>query len=147
MNRHRDRAPDRRAEERVAGSGLSARVRPGHRLIVIDLSGSGALVEARRPLRPGAYVDLHLESAARGGMVAARVTRCAVAAIDAETGVTYRAALSFNESCDRVREALTPEGYDFPLKAAAAAVVPAGGGDPIPRERDDDRQGQTKVPK
>jgi hypothetical protein len=147
MNRHRDRASDRRAEERVDGSGLSARVRPGHRLIVIDLSCSGALVEARRPLRPGAYVDLHLESAARRGMVAARVTRCAVAAIDAETGVTYRAALSFNESCDWVREALTPEGYGLPAEAAAAAVAQGGGVACIPRERDDEMQSQTKVPK
>ena len=144
MNRFRDRHMDRRREVRVAGTGLSARVRPGYRLIIIDLSCAGALVEARRPLRPGSCVDLHLESEARAAMVAARVVRCAVAAIDSESGVTYRAALCFNESCDWVREALTPEGYGIPLEAAAAAVPPAGGGDGLPLARDEAMQTPTK---
>lgn len=137
MNRYRDRHLERRREERVAGTGLRARVRPGYRLIIIDVSCAGALVEARRPLRPGSYVDLHLESEARAAMVAARVVRCAVAAIDSESGVTYRAALRFNESCDWVREALTPEGYGIPLEAAAAAVQPAPLGDRLPMARDE----------
>ena len=147
MNRHRDRDPERRREKRLAGTGLRARVRPGYRLIIIDLSGSGALVEARRPLRPGSYVDLHLESAARGGMVAARVVRCAVAAIDSESGVTYRAALCFNESCDWVREALTPAGSGIPSDAIPALVPPAGAGERLHRERDDDMRTPTKVAK
>jgi hypothetical protein len=147
MTRHRNRDLERRREERVTGTGLRARVRPGHRLIIIDLSCAGALVEARRPLRPGSYVDLHLESEARGGMVAARVVRCAVAAIDSETGVTYRAALCFNESCDWVREALTPGGYGMPLDATPATVSPAGVGERLPRGRDEEMRTPTKVQK
>ena len=147
MNRDQDGEPERRREGRVAGTGLRARVRPGYRLTVIDLSCSGALVEARRPLRPGSYVDLHLESAARGGMVAARVVRCAVAAIDSESGVTYRAALCFNESCDWVREALTPAEYVIPSETIPALVPPAGAGERLPRERDDDMRTPTKVAK
>lgn len=122
MTRHRTRELERRRDERVSGRGLRARVRPGNRLIVIDLSGSGALVEGRRPLRPGSYVDLHLEFAAREAMVGAQVVRCAVAAIDAEIGVTYRAALCFRESCDWVREALSPAGHGIPPEEAAERV-------------------------
>jgi hypothetical protein len=90
----------------MTGGRLCARVRPGHRLVVIDLSPRGALVEAHRPLRPGSRVDVHLECDARRGLVAARVLRCSVAAIDAEAGVTYRAALAFNEICDWIRDVL-----------------------------------------
>ncbi len=147
MNRHRNRDTDRRREQRVAGTGLRARLRPGYRLIIIDMSCAGALVEARRPLRPGSSVDLHLESEARGAMVAARVVRCAVAAIDSESGVTYRAALCFRERCDWVREALTPSGYGIPLEAPAAAVQPAAAGDELPRGRDETTRTPTKVSK
>ena len=114
MSRHRDHGGDRRAEARFAGAGMRARVRPGYRLIVIDLSARGALVEAGRPLRPGSSVDVHLETEARCGSVAAKVVRCSVAAIDSQSGTTYRAALRFNERCDWVRETLTPSGYDLP---------------------------------
>ena len=147
MNRHRDRDTDRRREQRVAGTALRARMRPGYRLTIIDMSCAGALVEARRPLRPGSYVDLHLESEARRAMVAARVVRCAVAAIDSESGVTYRAALCFSESCDWVREALTPSGYGIPLETTATAVPPAGAGDRLPRGRDETTQTTTRVAK
>ncbi len=137
MNRHRDRDPDRRQEERFVGGGLRARVRPGHRLIVIDMSPRGALVEAGRPLRPGSQVDVHLETEVRRGTIAAKVVRCAVAGIDTERGVTYRAALSFNESCDWVREALTPAGYGVHGCAAPASTSTAGGGDQLPAARED----------
>ena len=119
----------------MTGAGMRARMRPGYRLIVIDLSARGALVEAGRPLRPGSHVDVHLETDARRGTVAARVVRCAVAAIDAESGVTYRAGLSFNDSCDWVREALTPAGHAVHGGAAGAAPRPAGEGDLLPGER------------
>lgn len=144
MTRHRDRDPDRRREERAAAAGVCARVRPGNRLVVIDLSARGALVEAGRPLRPGSQVDVHLETEARRGTVGARVLRCAVAAINSESGVTYRAALSFNESCDWVREALTPAGYRLPECAAAASASAATAGDPLPAAQDDDERTQTR---
>ncbi len=114
---------------------MRARMRPGHRLVVIDLSARGALVEAARPLRPGSHVDVQLETDARRGMVAARVVRCAVAAIDAESGVTYRAGLSFNDACDWVREAITPPGHTVHGGAAAGVPRPVGDGDLLPGER------------
>lgn len=92
-------------------------MRPGYHLVVIDLSTCGALVEAARPLRPGSRVELHLENEHRRGLLKARVTRCAVAALSAETGVTYRAALAFDESCEWVREGATHAEYDVPTPA------------------------------
>src|SRR6185503_10023735 len=98
-------------------------LRPGYRLVVIDVSARGALVEAGRPLRPGSYVDVQLETGACRGTVAARVVRCAVAAIDSESGVTYRAALSFCDTCDWVREALTPAGNAVPAVFGVVTTV------------------------
>jgi hypothetical protein len=132
MNRHRDRDRDRRREHRVAGTAMSARVRPGYHLIIIDLSACGALVEAWRPLRPGSHVEVQLETEAQRAMVAARVVRCAVAAIDAESGVTYRAALSFNETCDWVRELLTPGGYAIPADPESAPADGSAAGELLP---------------
>jgi hypothetical protein len=147
MSRFRDRDIDRRREERVAGTGLCARVRPGYRLVIVDLSCAGALVEAGRPLRPGSYVELHLETDARRGIVSARVVRCAVAAIDSESGVTYRAALSFSETCDWVREALTPAGYGIPGAATAMPTSSPGCGEKLPRPRDERGRSAMKVQK
>jgi hypothetical protein len=103
---------ERRREARVAARGVCALVRPGQRLVVVDVSASGALVEGGRPLRPGSDIEVQLESDARGGMVAAHVTRCSVAALHGESGITYRAALAFNGACDWVREIRTPHGYE-----------------------------------
>ena len=95
----------------MAGRGVRARVRLGHRLVILDMSPRGALVDARRD------------------MIAARVLRCGVIAIDPESGVTYRAALSFNESCEWVREAATHRGYGLP---ASDGVGTSGNGDELP---------------
>jgi hypothetical protein len=104
-------AADRRKQARMAAQGAAALMRPGQRLVVIDVSASGALVEGGRPLRPGSDIEVQLEGDARSGMVAAHVTRCSVAALHGESGITYRAALAFNQACDWVREILTPKGY------------------------------------
>jgi hypothetical protein len=111
---------ERRRDRRTTGGRLSARIRAGHRLVIIDLSVRGALVEGRRPLRPGSRVDVHLECDAQRAMVGARVLRCSVAAIDAESGVTYRAALAFSELCEWIREAVTPAVHDLHAPAAAS---------------------------
>jgi hypothetical protein len=113
---------DRRQQARVAGGGVCARIRLGHRLLVVDVSTSGALVEGPCPLRPGSRIEVQLDTEIRGSMVVALVTRCAVSAIDPAVGVTYRSALVFAESCDWVREAMTQAGYHEPeLRAGAGA--------------------------
>ena len=123
---------DRRREERVAGRGVRARVRLGHRLVVVDVSARGALVEGHYPLRPGSRIEVQLESDVRRDMVAARVTRCTVAALNAESGVTYRAALSFSESCDWVREASTHEGYGVHAGSSSEISNSNSSGDDLP---------------
>ena len=89
---------ERRREPRSSGAfvpSIAARIRGGHEIIIIDVSASGALIEGPRPLRPGARVDVHLAIERRRVVLPARVVRCLVAAIDADRGITYRAALSF----------------------------------------------------
>jgi hypothetical protein len=143
MSRHRERDAERRRDPRARGAGMRARVRPGHRVTVIDLSARGALIEAARALRPNSNVDVYLETDAQRRTVSARVVRCAVAAIDPEAGVTYRAALSFIESCEWVREALPNAGYGVHGSQAGSA----GNGDGLPAMRDETPGVPRKCPK
>jgi hypothetical protein len=99
---------------------------------VIDLSTRGVLVEAGRPLRPGSRVEVHLESDTNRTLVAARVLRCSVAALHSESGVTYRAALAFNEICEWLRECETPGESDLPGHGSDAALAEAIAGESIP---------------
>jgi PilZ domain len=100
------------------GRGIAARVRPGHRVHVIDVSANGALLEAARPLRPGADVEVQFEREDRRVRVSATVVRCGITAIHAERGPTYRAAVSFNDTLDWVREEATPGGHRVPAESA-----------------------------
>jgi hypothetical protein len=82
-------------------------MRPGHPLVIVNVSVTGALVEAGCQLRPGARIDVHLEDDEGRRVVGAIVSRCAVAAIDPREGITYRAGLCFTEPCHWVRETTT----------------------------------------
>lgn len=105
---------ERRRANRTRGGGLAARVRPGHRVHVVDVSESGALLEAARPLRPGADVELQFERADRRIRLSATVVRCGVTAIHPDRGPTYRAAVAFSETFEWVREAATLDGHGVP---------------------------------
>jgi len=104
---------ERRRYSRVEGSGMRVRARPGHVLVVIDISSCGALVEAPRALRPGAHLEVQLESSTPAATLRARVVRCEVAALGADA-VTYRAGLAFSESSEAIRESATPAGNRMP---------------------------------
>ena len=104
----------RRRASRSHAGGLSARVRPGHHVQVVDVSTGGALFEAPRPLRPGADVEVLFERADRRLRLTATVLRCGIAAIDPERGPTYRAAVSFSESFEWAREDMTLDGHAMP---------------------------------
>lgn len=99
--------PPRRGATRVT-------LRPGCPIVLVDLSAGGALVEASRPLRPGARVHLQLVTEARTFALAARVLRCAVWSLAPYEGVTYRGALKFEDRCElfwegeTLAEAATP---------------------------------------
>jgi hypothetical protein len=74
---------------------VSARVRPGHPVIVIDVSAGGALIEISRRLLPGSGVDLHIDTTHRRTTLRGRVLRCAVNRLHS-TSVSYRAAIAFD---------------------------------------------------
>jgi hypothetical protein len=78
----------------VFRGGLTARIRSGHAVRVVDVSRSGALVETRSRLRPGASVDLHLEAGGVTLDTRAEVARCYVSLLRAEQ-ILFRAALEF----------------------------------------------------
>ena len=93
---------NRRAHARAAGPmvrRISALVRPGQSVLVLDLSATGALVAALRPLRPGASVHVHFQADGDRATMSAVVARCLVAALDAERMV-YHAALCFDAPSD-----------------------------------------------
>ena len=112
---------------RVAAEGLVGAVAEGTR---------GALVEVMCQLRPGARVDVHLENDDRREMVGASVTRCAVATIDPDAGITYRAALCFLERCEWVCETATLNGSALPGEPAVTTAVTSVGVDRLPESEE-----------
>jgi hypothetical protein len=106
-----------------------ATLRPGCIVLLVDLSASGALVQAGRPLRPGARVHLQMVISERTLALGAHVLRCAVWALDPDDGVTYRGALKFEQRCESFWERMTHQGIEVPGPATPCAGDP---GNPIP---------------
>lgn len=90
------RASPRRGRQEC-GWLVATRVRPGHDVLLRDLSGGGALVEGPVRLVPGAPVELQLVAVDGGHRLRGRVLRCSVCALDGTRGVQYRAALVFDQ--------------------------------------------------
>ncbi len=86
-----------------------ATLRPGCDVSVIDVSSGGALVQAHRPLRPGARVHVRLETDGRRLSLVAHVLRCVVWALNGEEGVVYRGALQFEHPSQALAEELSFE--------------------------------------
>lgn len=128
-----DRRVDARFTEPLPGMSR-ATLRPGCTVALIDLSASGALVQASRPLRPGARVHLQLVTSRRTFSLGAHVLRCTVWSLDVDGGVTYRGALQFEHRCDFFWEDGTQNGNRLPASAksvdrAAGKPLPCPGGD------------------
>src|SRR5204863_4954223 len=83
-----------------------------------DLSAGGAMVQATRPLRPGARLHFHLVLRSRTFRLVAQVLRCTVWTLDSREGITYRGALQFAERCEFGREHETQIGSAIPSLAA-----------------------------
>lgn len=100
---------DRRSDARFPPrrGATRATLRPGCPVLLVDLSAGGALVQAGRPLRPGARIHLQLVTEVRTFVLTARVLRCAVWSLDPHDGVTYRGALKFEDRCERFWDAET----------------------------------------
>ena len=111
---------DRRGDPRYGSSPedvSQATLRPGCIVHVVNLSAGGALVQATRPLRPGARLYFHLVLRDRSFGLVAHVLRCVVWALDARQGISYRGALQFETRCELFRE--TQIGSDIPVMMRA----------------------------
>jgi hypothetical protein len=82
------------------------RLRAGRELAVINVSGSGALVEGPARLLPGTHLDVHVTAALGRVLIRARVVRCAVWSLTADV-VQYRGALAFESPVE-----LAPHSVD-----------------------------------
>ncbi len=94
---------DRRTDGRrpwPEGQAARATLRPGCVVAVVDVSAGGVLVEAAKPLRPGARVHLQLVTAERTFTLSAHVVRCVVWSLDDRSGAIYRGALRFEQPFD-----------------------------------------------
>jgi hypothetical protein len=131
---------ERRASHRVAPPAavtLHATMRPGCHVVLVDVTDRGALIEAPRPLRPGATVQLTVNVDATRYALSARVLRCAVAVLEPSGGVTYRGGLLFESP---VRWPWVPEpdprverqGHRLPRRPESGNALP-GNEDPHSR--------------
>jgi len=127
---------ERRTTRRVRFCGgvlpPAARVHPGREVIIVDLSSDGALVEGMWRLRPGARIELQLDSGVGRSTVRGRVERCYVASLSDPSGVRYRAALRFDAPVDFTPPADLLAGYSVPAEGTAASWI---SGNPIPAGR------------
>jgi len=122
-----DRPAERRRSVRwtgVDGHGVvSAQVRPGREITIVNLSANGALVETAHRLLPGTAVDVQLETSDCRAMVRGRVVRCSVAALGSSC-VRYRGAIAFD---GQVSWLTADAGYELPgADARRFAAVAAG---------------------
>lgn len=93
-----DETRDRRRARRRADHGVvSARVRPGWEVSLLDVSAGGALVETSYRLLPGSSIELHLATLDRKVLVRGEVLRSAVVRVRA-AGICYRTAIGFDRS-------------------------------------------------
>lgn len=83
---------------RVAEHGITAaRIRPGHVVVILDISSDGALVETVYRLLPNTSVELQLDCVGERIAVRGRVLRCTVAALES-CSVIYRGAILFDRA-------------------------------------------------
>lgn len=97
----------------------SIRIKNGPGLSLVDISGGGALVEARVQMRPGSNVTLQVAGSGPSIDVTSEVLRCGIATLHGP--VRYRGALVFSEpvALDDLERAHVRGGGD----AVAAAVA------------------------
>jgi hypothetical protein len=107
---------------------VTARVRPGRDVELIDLSRGGALVQAAGRLMPGSQVELQIAVGHWRWNGTAHVVRCHVSALSLDDHVRYRAAFRFARPMDPGSH----DQFDTALRSADATAasgyqVPAAG--------------------
>jgi PilZ domain len=75
---------------------VSARVRPGINVSVVDVSAAGTLIETNHRLLPGTSVEICFDQDKRLPGVRGKVVRCAVAQLGPDQ-VCYRGAIVFDQ--------------------------------------------------
>jgi uncharacterized protein DUF6982 len=90
-----DRGSDRRAHARLTPAELSARLKYGEEITLVDVSVGGALVETSRILRPDTNLVLEILDVRTKNVtqMVSRVLRAHVAGVD--DGIRYRGACAF----------------------------------------------------
>ena len=80
----------------IGGHGVvTARVRPGLDVSIVDVSSGGVSIECAHRLMPGAFVNLHLQrEGGKADVVRGRVLRCSVVRLR-PSAVLYQAAIAF----------------------------------------------------
>jgi hypothetical protein len=119
-------SPDRRAGARAAGEAhgiVSARVRPGHVVQVIDVASGGVLVEGGKGLRPGAAIDFQIETVRQRATLRGRVLRCVVSRLQ-PNAVCYRTAIALDGGMPPLLGEDGGRGMSFPCESPGDA----GGG-------------------
>jgi len=91
-------------------SHLTATLRPGNIVSLVDLGAGGARVHSARPLRPGSRVNVQIASPLETRVVMGQVLRCGVAALSGSAGVIYEGALRFETRCNVPWERATRVG-------------------------------------
>jgi len=103
MNPPRERRRHPRLTPFEWRGGLRGRIRPGHDVLVIDLSEGGALVETSRRLTPGASAEIQLDAPDGRHTTRASVVRSYVCALLADL-VLFRSALILERPVPWLRE-------------------------------------------
>lgn len=91
---------------------LAARVRPGHRAAIVDVSAGGILIETACRLLPGSAVELHMEIPTGHTTIRGRVLRCAVSGVR-PSSIRYRGAIGFDRQMPWLSD-VDPAGYAVP---------------------------------
>lgn len=113
---------------------VSARVRPGRDVALIDVSAGGALIESAHRLLPGTIIELRLAMGERCTSVRGCVLRCAVARLR-PTSVWYRGAIGFDRDLSWF---VNRDGAGYPVPSPECDRR-SHCGERLPRSPDDDR--------
>jgi hypothetical protein len=115
---------DRRLAARVAfRDGIlppRARARPGGTVVLVNLSGSGALVEGTFRFRPESRCELLVALTDEESLVRVRVVRSFVARLERGAPIRYRAAMSFEQPMQLPANLGALDGYRIPESLAGS---------------------------
>jgi hypothetical protein len=108
---------------------VRATLRPGCVVVLLDVSSRGALVQAARPMRPGARVHLQVLTPVRRFSMVATVLRCMVWSLVGNDGVIYRGAIRFDHPVEWAWATPTRRVHGLPEHAGPSGAT---GGQRIP---------------